>query len=51
MSHGIYADVIRTKTEGIKRESGDDSGYQCVKDHDFRPETNTLQCSGNHIHL
>uniref|UniRef100_A0A673KBA9 C-type lectin domain-containing protein n=1 Tax=Sinocyclocheilus rhinocerous TaxID=307959 RepID=A0A673KBA9_9TELE len=48
MSHDMYADVIRTKTEGMKRKRVETmveiyESADHVRDHDFRTETNTLQ--------
>jgi len=59
MSHGIYADVIRTKTEGIKRKTMEMTvviyeSADHMRDHDFRTETNTLQPlqhTGNDMHF
>ncbi len=64
MSDAIYADVIRTKTEGIKRERERVEiivevyeRADCVKDHESREimtKTNThqpLQHTGDQIHL
>ncbi|KAI2659828.1 C-type lectin domain family 4 member M [Labeo rohita] len=45
MSGTIYDNVIGTETEGINRERVEMTVeiYDCVRDHDFRTETNTHQ--------
>ncbi|KAK9976637.1 hypothetical protein ABG768_021842 [Culter alburnus] len=48
MSDGIYDDVIRTESEGMKTDRMEMiveiyESAECVRDHDFRTETNTHQ--------
>ncbi|ROL54385.1 Transmembrane protein 135 [Anabarilius grahami] len=52
MSDGIYDNVIRTESEGMDRERVEMTveiyeSADCVRDHDFRTETNTLQSKGS----
>ncbi|KAK2871189.1 hypothetical protein Q8A67_023716 [Cirrhinus molitorella] len=43
MSDAIYDDVIRTESERVEMTVGIYESADCVRDHDFRTETNTHQ--------
>ncbi|KAK9976643.1 hypothetical protein ABG768_021848, partial [Culter alburnus] len=48
MSDGIYEDVIRTESEGMNTDRVEMiveiyENAECVRDYDFRTETNTHQ--------
>ncbi len=51
MSEAIYDDVIRIESERVEMTVDIYERADCVRDHDFRTETNTqqpLQHAGNH---